>query len=228
VHNLRRDGTGWVLETDGGPVSTRVVVNCGGLHSDRLARRAGSKPDVRIVPFRGDYYKLLASSENLVKWLIYPVPDPAFPFLGVHFTRMTRGGVEAGPNAVLSLKREGYGKTDFGALDAWSTISFPGFWRLARKHWRTGAGEMYRSFSKPAFVRALQRLLPALGQSDLEPGGAGVRAQAIDRWGALVEDFSIQASDGIVHVLNAPSPAATASIPIGEAIATKARQFLSA
>ena len=227
VHGLRRDGAGWIVETNDGPISARVVINCGGLHSDRIAQRAGSRPDVRIVPFRGDYYKLVASSEQLVKWLIYPVPDPAFPFLGVHFTRMTRGGVEAGPNAVLSLKREGYGKTDFGARDAWSTFSFPGFWRLARKHWRTGAGESYRSFSKPAFVRALQRLMPALGENDLEPGGSGVRAQAVDRRGGLVDDFSIQAMDGIVHVLNAPSPAATASIPIGEAIATKALQYFS-
>jgi L-2-hydroxyglutarate oxidase len=226
VHGLRREGAGWIVETDGGPIAARLVINCGGLHSDRIAWRAGSRPGVRIIPFRGDYYRLRASSEHLVKWLIYPVPDPAFPFLGVHFTRMARGGVEAGPNAVLSLKREGYGKTDFGVRDTWSTFSFPGFWRLARKHWRTGAGETYRSFSKPAFVRALQRLMPALGEEDLEPGGSGVRAQAVDLRGSLVDDFSIQALDGIVHVLNAPSPAATASIPIGEAIADEARQYL--
>jgi len=226
VRGLRRDGTGWIVETDGGPVPARVVVNCGGLHSDRIARRAGSRPEMRIIPFRGDYYKLLASSEDLVKWLIYPVPDPAFPFLGVHFTRMMRGGVEAGPNAVLSLKREGYGRTDFGVRDAWGTFSFPGFWRLAGKHWRTGAGETYRSFSKRAFVRALQRLLPALRGEDLAPGGSGVRAQAVDLRGALVDDFSIQTMEGIVHVLNAPSPAATASIPIGEAIADEARRYL--
>lgn len=226
VRGLRRDGAGWIIETDGGTISAKVVINCGGLHSDRIARCAGSRPGVRIIPFRGDYYRLRASSEHLVNWLIYPVPDPAFPFLGVHFTRMTRGGVEAGPNAVLSLKREGYGKTDFGARDAWSTFSFPGFWRLAGKHWRTGAGEAYRSFSKRGFVRALQRLMPALGVDDLEPGGSGVRAQAVDHQGSLVDDFSIQALDGIVHVLNAPSPAATASIPIGEAIATKAREYL--
>jgi len=226
VHGLHRDGAGWIVETDGGPISARLVINCGGLHSDRIARRAGSRPAVRIVPFRGDYYRLLASSEHLVKALIYPVPDPAFPFLGVHFTRMMRGGVEAGPNAVLSLKREGYGRTDFGARDAWSTFSFPGFWRLAGKHWRTGAGETYRSFNKRAFVRALQRLMPAIGVDDLEPGGSGVRAQAVDLRGALVDDFSIQALDGIVHVLNAPSPAATASIPIGEVIAEEARRHL--
>src|SRR5262245_20291870 len=227
VQRLRRDGNGWIIETDGGAISARVVINCGGLHSDRIASRAGSRPGVRIIPFRGDYYRLRPSSEHLVKWLIYPVPDPAFPFLGVHFTRMARGGVEAGPNAVLSLKREGYGKTDLGARDAWSTFSFPGFWRLARKHWRTGAGETYRSFSKRAFVRALQRLMPPLEAEDLEPGGSGVRAQAVDHRGALVDDFSIQALDGIVHVLNAPSPAATASIPIGEAIAATAREYLA-
>lgn len=227
VRGLRREGSGWIVETDGGAISTRVIINCGGLHSDRIARRAGSRPDVRIIPFRGDYYKLRAASEDLVKWLIYPVPDPAFPFLGVHFTRMMRGGVEAGPNAVLSLKREGYGRTDFGARDAWSTFSFLGFWRLAGKHWRTGAGETYRAFSKHAFVRALQRLLPALRVEDVEPGGAGVRAQAVDLRGGLVEDFSIQAGDGIVHVLNAPSPAATAAIPIGEEIADQARRYVS-
>ena len=227
VHGVHRDGPGWIVETDGGPVSAGLVINCGGLHSDRIARRSGCRPAVRIVPFRGDYYRLLASSERLVTGLIYPVPDPAFPFLGVHFTRMIRGGVEAGPNAVLSLKREGYGRTDFSARDAFGTFSFPGFWRLARKHWRTGAGEAYRSFSKRAFVRALKRLIPALGEDDLEPGGSGVRAQAVDLQGSLVDDFSIQALDGIFHVLNAPSPAATASIPIGEAIAAKAREYLS-
>jgi L-2-hydroxyglutarate oxidase len=228
VQGLRRDGANWIVESDGGPVSARLVINCGGLHSDVIAQRAGSRPGVRIVPFRGDYYRLVASSEHLVKSLIYPVPDPAFPFLGVHFTRMMRGGVEAGPNAVLSLKREGYGRTDFDLRDTWSTFAYPGFWRLARRHWRTGAGETYRSFSKRAFVRALQRLMPRLGIDDLEPGGSGVRAQAVDQHGALVDDFSIQALDGIVHVLNAPSPAATASIPIGEAIADEARRNLSA
>jgi L-2-hydroxyglutarate oxidase len=226
VRGIRRHGDGWTIETDGEPVHAGVVINCAGLHSDLIARGAGSRPAVRIVPFRGDYYRLRPSSEKLVVSLIYPVPDPAFPFLGVHFTRMIHGGVEAGPNAVLSLKREGYGRTDFSARDAWGTFSFPGFWRLARRHWRTGAGETYRSFSKRAFVRALQRLMPALTEDDLEPGGSGVRAQAIDRSGALVDDFSIQSVNGIVHVLNAPSPAATASIPIGEAIAAEARRHL--
>jgi L-2-hydroxyglutarate oxidase len=164
-----------------------------------------------------------AGRHGLVKALIYPVPDPAFPFLGVHFTRMIGGGVEAGPNAVLSLKREGYGKTDFDARDAWETLAYPGFWRMASRYWRTGAGEVYRSFSKRAFVRALQRLLPELRDEDLDPGGSGVRAQAVDRNGGLLDDFCIQTVGGVVHVLNAPSPAATASLPIGEHVAAQAR-----
>ncbi len=224
VLTIARDGRDWVMETSGGAVRARHLINCAGLYSDWMARRAGSQPAVRIVPFRGEYYSLAKNREHLVKALIYPVPDPAFPFLGVHFTRMVRGGVEAGPNAVLSLKREGYRKTDFDAAEAWDTLSFPGFWRLAAKYWRTGAGEFYRSFSKAAFVRALQRLLPELRSEDLQPGGAGVRAQAIDPGGALVDDFSIQAFDDVIHVLNAPSPAATASLPIGQAIAAQARQ----
>lgn len=225
VLGIRRDGGDWLLETTAGAVRTRHLINCAGLHADWVARRAGARPGVRIIPFRGEYYRLAKEREGLVKSLIYPVPDPAFPFLGVHFTRMIRGGVEAGPNAVLSLKREGYRKTDFDAAEAWNTLSFPGFWRLARKYWRTGAGEIHRSFSKHAFVRALQRLLPALREEDLAPGGAGVRAQAIDPSGALLDDFSIQAIGGVFHVLNAPSPAATASLPIGQAIAEQARKY---
>jgi L-2-hydroxyglutarate oxidase len=225
VLDVRRSGGEWVVETTGGTLRTRHLINCAGLHCDEIARRAGLGPGLRIVPFRGEYYKLAADREALVKTLIYPVPDPAFPFLGVHFTRMVRGGVEAGPNAVLSLKREGYRKTDFDAAETWSTLSFPGFWKLALKYWRTGAGEVYRSFSKAAFVRALQRLLPALREEDLEPGGSGVRAQAVDAGGSLIDDFRIELADGAVHVLNAPSPAATASIPIGRAVAEQARRY---
>ena len=221
---IRRDAGEWVIETSAGAERTPYLVNCAGLHSDIMARLAGTAPPVRIVPFRGEYYELVKAREDLVKALIYPVPDPAFPFLGVHFTRMVHGGVEAGPNAVLSFKREGYRKTDFDLREAWDTLAYAGFWRLARKYWRTGAGEFYRSFSKAAFVRALQRLLPDLRMDDLHPSGAGVRAQAIDPGGALVDDFSIQAIGGIVHVLNAPSPAATASLPIGRAIADEARR----
>jgi L-2-hydroxyglutarate oxidase len=224
VLGIRRDGDGWVIETNAGTERSRYVINCAGLHSDLMARQAGTTPPVRIVPFRGEYYELEKARESLVRALIYPVPDPAFPFLGVHFTRMVHGGVEAGPNAVLSFKREGYRRTDFDAREAWDTLSYPGFWRLAGKYWRTGAGEFYRSFSKAAFVRALQRLLPDLRLEDLHPSGAGVRAQAIDLSGALVDDFSIQAIGGIIHVLNAPSPAATASLPIGRHIADEARR----
>jgi (S)-2-hydroxyglutarate dehydrogenase len=221
---IRRDGDAWVIETAAGTERSGYLVNCAGLHSDIMARLAGSTPPVRIVPFRGEYYELVQLRESLVRALIYPVPDPAFPFLGVHFTRMVHGGVEAGPNAVLSFKREGYRKTDFDPREAWDTLSYPGFWHLARRYWRTGAGEFYRSFSKAAFVRALQRLVPDLRADDLHPSGAGVRAQAIDPHGALVDDFSIQAIGGVVHVLNAPSPAATASLPIGRAIADEARR----
>ena len=221
---IRRADDRWVIETSAGNEQADYVVNCAGLHSDVMARLAGSTPPVRIVPFRGEYYDLVDGRDSLVRALIYPVPDPAFPFLGVHFTRMVRGGVEAGPNAVLSFKREGYRKTDFSPAEAWDTLSYPGFWRLARRYWRTGAGEFYRSFSKAAFVRALQRLVPALRADDLRPSGAGVRAQAIDPRGALVDDFSIQAIGGVIHVLNAPSPAATASLPIGRAIADEARR----
>jgi L-2-hydroxyglutarate oxidase len=224
VTGLERDGQDWIVETTSEVVRSRHLINCGGLHCDRIARWAGCNPKLRIVPFRGEYYKLAPGRENLVRSLIYPVPDPSFPFLGVHFTRLIRGGVEAGPNAVLSLKREGYAKTAFSARDTRSVIAFPGFWRMAAKHWRTGVAEMYRSFSKRAFVRALQRLLPEISEEDLQPGGSGVRAQAVDSSGALVDDFYIEEQEGALHVLNAPSPAATASIPIGEEIARRARQ----
>jgi len=224
VTALRRDGADWVVETTAGSARSPYVINCAGLYSDFVARLTGATPPVRIVPFRGEYYDLTAARQHLVKALIYPVPDPTFPFLGVHFTRMVKGGVEAGPNAVLAFKREGYRKTDFDLREAWDTLSYPGFWKLAGKYWRMGAGEFHRSFSKPAFVRALQRLLPELREDDLQPAGAGVRAQAIDPGGALVDDFSIQALGGLVHVLNAPSPAATASLPIGRAIAEEARR----
>ncbi len=222
VVGVAREGAGWVIETTTGTVRARNLVNCAGLQSDRVARLAGFEPPVRIVPFRGEYYRLVRQRESLVRGLIYPVPDPAFPFLGVHFTRMIGGGVEAGPNAVLSLKREGYAKTDFAVRDAWEALTYPGFLRLAARYWRTGLGEMVRSFSKTAFVGALQRLLPELRREDLEPGGSGVRAQALEASGALVDDFSIQEGAGVVHVLNAPSPAATASLSIGEAIAERA------
>ena len=216
-----RDGAEIVVETSRGAYRSSYLVNCAGLHSDRVARMCGTEPRVRIIPFRGEYYELVESRRGLVKNLIYPVPNPEFPFLGVHFTRMIGGGVEAGPNAVLALKREGYTKTSFSMADAASTLAFGGFWRMAAKYWRTGLGEVWRSLRKQAFVEALQELLPDVRAEDLRAAGAGVRAQAVDARGALVDDFSVVDADRMVHVLNAPSPAATASIAIGESIAQR-------
>jgi len=215
---------GHVLETTLGPVECASLINCGGLHSDRIARMCGVDPGVQIVPFRGEYYKLRDDRSHLVRNLVYPVPDPRFPFLGVHFTRMIGGGVEAGPNAVLALARTGYTRTSFSLRDSWETARFGGFWRMARRYWKTGLGEVHRSFSKRAFLKALQRLLPDLTLADLQPGGAGVRAQAVEPSGALVDDFRIVPAPRMVHVLNAPSPAATASIAIGQYIAETAER----
>jgi L-2-hydroxyglutarate oxidase len=217
---------GLVLETPRGAVACRGLINCAGLQSDRVARLCGERPDVQIVPFRGEYYTLAPHRCGLVRNLIYPVPDPRFPFLGVHFTRMIGGGVEAGPNAVLALARHGYRRTSFSLRDSCATGIYPGFWRMARKHWRTGFGELHRSFSKRAFLAALRRLIPELELADLRPGGAGVRAQALDRSGALVDDFRVVQSERCVHVLNAPSPAATASISIGRYVARLAAEQL--
>lgn len=194
------------------------LINCAGLQSDRIARLAGVEPSVRIVPFRGEYYELAPGREHLVNNLIYPVPDPAFPFLGVHFTRMIGGGVECGPNAVLALAREGYNWSKFRFADVAETFTFGGFRKLAARHWRMGLGEMHRSLRKPAFVKALQKLMPSLRESDLVRGRAGVRAQAVTADGELVDDFLIQRSDSAIHVLNAPSPAATASLAIADLI----------
>ena len=216
-----------VLETSQGAVHTRALINCGGLQCDRLARLAGARPDLRIVPFRGEYYTLAPQRRFLVKNLIYPVPDPAFPFLGVHFTRGVDGETEAGPNAVLAFAREGYRWSDLVPRDVWETLRFSGFQRIARKYWRTGLGEIYRSLSKAAFLRALQRLLPELDEGDLLPGGSGVRAQAVTADGALVDDFVIQDSPHAVHVLNAPSPGATASLAIGRQIVRRAAAAFS-
>ncbi len=185
---------------------------------------AGANPDLQIVPFRGEYYTIAPQRRGLVKNLIYPVPDPALPFLGVHFTRTIDGLVEAGPNAVLAFAREGYRTTDFDLLDLRETLTFPGFWAMSRKYWQTGIGEMYRSLSKRAFLKALQRLLPDLTIADLQPGGSGVRAQAIATSGALVDDFIIAITGNALHVLNAPSPGATASLAIGRLIVEKAAQ----
>ncbi|HYF50626.1 MAG TPA: L-2-hydroxyglutarate oxidase [Planctomycetota bacterium] len=221
VTALRRTGDGLVVLTNKGEYPTRTMINCGGLQCDRVAWSCGSQPGLKIVPFRGEYYTLKREREHLVKSLIYPVPDPRFPFLGVHFTRMQQGGVEAGPNAVLALKREGYSRCSFNPRDAFETLTYPGFWRMASKYWKTGCGEMYRSFMKGAFVGALQRLVPEITSSDLEQGGAGVRAQALLPDGSLVDDFQIVQDHATIHVLNAPSPAATASLAIGEQIAAQ-------
>jgi L-2-hydroxyglutarate oxidase LhgO len=212
-------GGGVAVSTTQHSITARRIVNCAGLYSDVVARLAGAEPEVQIVPFRGEYYMLRPESEHLVHGLIYPVPDPEFPFLGVHFTRTIHGEVEAGPNAVLAFAREGYawGRARPGEL--LGTLRYRGFWSMARKYWRTGAYEVYRSLSKAAFVKALQRLVPELKPEDVKPGGSGVRAQAVRRDGTLVDDFSIVTSPDAIHVLNAPSPAATASLAIGRHIA---------
>jgi len=223
VREVRRQPGGFRLRTAAGFVSCRALINCAGLHSDRVARLCGIDPGVRIVPFRGEYYRLKPASRKLVKHLIYPVPNPALPFLGVHFTRMTDGEVEAGPNAVLALKREGYGRLSFSLRDTLETLSFPGFWRMAGGYLATGLQEYRRSFSKARFVRDLQFLLPEIRESDLLAGGAGVRAQAVGMDGKLLDDFRIAEDEGMLHVLNAPSPAATAALSIGRTIAERAR-----
>lgn len=205
----------------GGEFLAGFFINCGGLFSDRLARLDGLDPGISIVPFRGEYYDLAPEARGLVRNLIYPVPDPAFPFLGVHFTRMVGGGVECGPNAVLAFKREGYRKSDVSLRDLSEVLLNPGFRTLAARHWRMGLGEFRRSFSKPAFTRALQRLLPDIREGHLRPAGAGVRAQALRRDGTLVDDFHFVEGERSLHVLNAPSPAATASLAIGEEIADR-------
>lgn len=204
--------------TDKASYSTQLVINCAGLYSDKVASLTVPGINVRIIPFRGEYYKLRAEKENLVRNLIYPVPDPNFPFLGVHFTRMAKGGVEAGPNAVLAFSREGYRKSDIRVGELAESLAWPGFQKVARKYWRTGMGEMYRSFSKAAFTRALQKLIPEIQSSDLVDGGAGVRAQACDRDGGLVDDFMILESKQAINVCNAPSPAATSSLSIGKTV----------
>lgn len=207
-----------VVETSAGGVSAKLAVNCAGLQSDRISQMANARTDVRIVPFRGEYYDLSPRGSHLVKGLIYPVPDPDLPFLGVHFTRRISGGVEAGPNAVLAFKREGYQKTSFRALDVLDFATFPGFWKMAASHWRTSIHEVHRSWSKALFVKSLQKLVPSLAADDLVPGGTGVRAQAISRSGSLLDDFHFVHSDGVLHVCNVPSPAATASLAIARHI----------
>lgn len=224
VVGVRSMDQGLILQTYADEIRCKGLVNCGGLQSDRVARMSGVDPGVKIVPFRGEYYELKPERASLVRNLIYPVPDPNFPFLGVHFTRMIGGGVEAGPNAVLAFKREGYRKSDIKVRDLAETLTYGGFWRMAAKYWKTGMGEMWRSYSKHAFVTALQRLMPELRDEDVKSGGSGVRAQAMDPSGNLLDDFHVVHAARQIHVLNAPSPAATSSLSIGKAIAGMAAQ----
>ena len=224
VTAIRRAGDEFELTTPRLTVRARRVVNCAGLYSDVVARMAGAPTDVRIIPFRGEYYFIKPERRSLVRGLIYPVPDPEFPFLGVHFTRTVHGDVEAGPNAVLAFAREGYRFGRVNPAELAGTLTYPGFWAMARRYWKTGAYEVYRSLSQGAFVRALQRLVPDLRPDDVVRGGAGVRAQAVTRDGSLVDDFRIVEAADAIHVLNAPSPAATASLAIGRHIATLAAE----
>ena len=216
-----------VLETSTGEYECSNTINCAGLHSDLVAETMGVKVDLRIIPFRGEYYKLRKESEFLVKGLIYPVPDPAFPFLGVHLTQTMKGWVEAGPNAVLAAKREGYRKRDFSFSDFVRTITFPGFWKMSVREWKTGLWEINRSLRKGVFLDSLQQLVPELSSDDLAGTGSGVRAQAVDSAGNLIDDFRIEESRGAIHVLNAPSPGATSSLVIGEHIADLAASNFS-
>jgi (S)-2-hydroxyglutarate dehydrogenase len=219
VETLRRDAGEWRVFTTAGDFRASYVVTCGGLHSDRLVRLSGLQPKARIVPFRGEYFHLRPEATRLVRNLIYPVPDPAFPFLGVHFTRMIHGGVEAGPNAVLAWAREGYARRSVNLRDAIGSLTFPGLWRFLARHPRMCAYEVYRSWSHHEFCRSLQRLVPDVRPDDIVPGGAGVRAQAMRSDGRLEDDFEFVRGERILHVVNAPSPAATASLAIGERIA---------
>lgn len=224
---IAADGPTVRVETTAGDFGARFLVNCAGLQSDRVARLAGAEPGVRIVPFRGEYFDLRPERAPLVRGLIYPVPDPAFPFLGVHLSRTVHDHVHAGPNAVFAFSREGYARHHVSPLDLADAFAFAGFWRMARRHWRSGAAELRRSFSKRLFVRSIQELVPAVREEDVIPGGSGVRAQAVDATGKLLDDFHLVRSPRALHVLNAPSPAATASLAIGRAIATQALEHLA-
>jgi L-2-hydroxyglutarate oxidase LhgO len=218
VVGLREDAATNVVETHAGTFRARYVINCAGLYSDAITRMAGVQTDLEIIPFRGEYYEVRPERRSLVKALIYPVPDPRFPFLGVHFTRRVNGSVEAGPNALLAFRREGYTGAPPDMAEAMEMLRYPGFWKMAEKYWRMGLAEQYRSWVKPAFVKALQKMVPELTEDDLTQGGSGVRAQAVDRNGNLVDDFHFVHSRNMIHVCNVPSPAATASLEIGKEI----------
>jgi L-2-hydroxyglutarate oxidase LhgO len=221
VNAITADRSAWVVENCTGDTHARFVVTCGGLHADRLVRAAGMTPSAKIIPFRGEYYVLKPGRQSLVRNLIYPVPDPKFPFLGVHFTRLIQGGIEAGPNAVLAFAREGYRWSNINARDFAESVCFPGLWKFLAAYPAMCGYEIRRSLSKAAFTRSLQKLVPAIQADDLLPGGAGVRAQAMTPDGKLVEDFHFSEARGILHVVNAPSPAATASLAIGNHVAEK-------
>jgi (S)-2-hydroxyglutarate dehydrogenase len=224
VLGCKRETQAMILETTGGEVRCRQLINCGGLQADRVARMCGVDPGVQIIPFRGEFYELRPERRRLVRNLVYPVPDPRLPFLGVHLTRLIHGGIEAGPNAVLAFRREGYRLGDISWRDLGEMLRFSGFWKMARRFWRSGLEEMHRSFSRRLFWKSLRRLVPDLGYHDIEPAGAGVRAQAVTPEGKLVDDFHIVPAERMIHVLNAPSPAATASISIGRTIAELSRE----
>ena len=226
ISQVREEADSYLLKASGNTFRARGLVNCAGLHADRVARSAGLRPDLHIIPFRGEYYEFKPERSHLVKHLVYPVPDPQMPFLGVHFTRMIDGTVEAGPNAVLAWRREGYRRSDISLFDLADTLTFGGFWKLSTRFWRVGLEEHGRSFSKGLFVKNLQRLMPEIRSNDLVPGGSGVRAQAVDAQGRMVDDFCIQTKGRMIHVLNAPSPAATASLSIGEHIADRIMEVI--
>jgi L-2-hydroxyglutarate oxidase len=224
VSNMREQNGEWIATTSIGEFTGNFFINCGGLYCDRLAQLSGEKRETRIVPFRGEYYQLKPDFEGMVRNLIYPVPDPQFPFLGVHFTRLIHGGIEAGPNAVLAFSREGYSKTNINPLDLWDALSYPGLWRFIGKYPKMTTLELWQSFSKKRFCKALQKLVPSIQMAHIKSGGAGVRAQAMTREGELIQDFCLIKRRSAIHVLNAPSPAATASLAIGEEIT---RQILT-
>lgn len=227
VTAMKADAFGATVESTTSSWHAAAVITCAGLQSDRVARMSGTDIDLRILPFRGEYFRLTSEGESLIKNLIYPVPNPEFPFLGAHFTRMIGGGIECGPNAVLAFAREGYRKTDLNLTDLWESLTWPGFRKVARKYWKTGIGEYYRSISKVAFTKALKRLVPDIEKSHLVPAAAGVRAQACDRIGGLLDDFYIHRNGHVLNVCNAPSPAATASLAIGSSIADSVLKILT-
>lgn len=224
VENISHNGNSVHIQTGTDTYVTGYLINCAGLYSDHVAKSAGIQNEIQIVPFRGEYFELTPQAEHMVNGLIYPMPNPEFPFLGVHFTKMIQGGVECGPNAVFAFKREGYDKLSFDLEETIETINFPGFWKLAKQHWRMGLDEYYRSFSRRAFVQGLKKLIPSIETSDLKPAPAGVRAMALTPQGEIVDDFKFAVTDREIHVLNAPSPAATAGLAIGDEIVNRARE----